>query len=214
MKDSRILVVDDHEIIFLAIKLLLSQHLKQYNVYNARTGAECEALMKDGKYELVILDVNLPDCEASQLMSNLLLRYPKLKFLIFSMNDTLIHGKRFMKHGAMGYLNKSATQDELLRAITTVLGDRKYISDELSKVLLSDFLSQGTEDKDGFKKLTSREFQIMTLILKGYTLKQVGVTLNLHMSTVSTFKARIFQKLRVNNIIELKDLATINNILV
>lgn len=206
--NASILVVDDHQIVFNGIKLIVQNSREQYHLEHCYNGDEACDLIKHANYDLVILDVNLPDTDTLQLVQLLLVLKPKLKILIFSMSPLEMYAKRFLKLGTFGYLSKQSSSEEFLRAVKQVLNGEKYISKEVA-VILSEDLIYGREE-NVFAKLTDREIEIMGYLLKGLGGTAISKITNLHTSTIGTHKNHIYEKLGVNNIIELKELAQLH----
>lgn len=121
-----------------------------------------------------------------------------------------IYAKRFMRSGAMGFLSKDAPLQEIIRAIDTVLANKKYISETIAAILAEDSYSKKAENP--FDDLSKREFEIAKLLLTGQTLTEISQGLNIQTSTVGTHKQRLFEKLAVTNLLELKELATTYNL--
>ena len=112
----------------------------------------------------------------------------------------------------MGYLRKDAPNDEIEKAITTVLNNKTYVSPELTQKLLQEMQSKKPVENP-FDKLSAREFEIVQHLAQGESVAEISKKLNVHTSTVGTHKARIFEKLKCNNIIELTNLAKANNVI-
>lgn len=186
------------------IRTLLRDIYKSSEIDEAPDGESALNFLKEHKYDLAILDIQLPKTDSFGLMEYLKVKYPELKVLIFSMSSENIYARRFLKAGARGFLNKNAELEEIKKAIDLILKGKKYLSDAMMEIL-----AEGTGEKDGnlFNLLSPREFEIVSLLLKGETLSQIANMLNLQVSTVGTHKARIFDKLKVGNILELKELA-------
>ncbi len=144
------------------------------------------------------------------LMEYIHIKYPAAKVLMFSMSAENIYAKRFMKAGAYGFISKEAPLEEITRAINMILNGKKYISDTLAEKLAEDSFSGKTGNP--FNDLSPREFEIVSLLLEGKTVTDISHTLNIQTSTVGTHKARLFDKLGVTNILELKELATTYNL--
>jgi len=200
MIDS-ILVVDDHDIVFTGIKLMLLKGDIAANVNKAKNGSECLSNLMVNKYELIILDVNLPDTDTQSLVNIILSNNPKQKILIFSMSPEHLYAIRFLKLGVYGYINKNEDSDELLKAIKNVLNGKKYISSYISELLTTELKTTFLESP--IDLLTDREFEIMELLLKGYRNKEISNILNLHASSIATYKNRLYTKLKVTNVVEL-----------
>lgn len=187
------------------IKTLLADLHKPCTIDEAHDGVSALEKIGSKTYDLAFLDIQMPNTDTLALMQNISLNHPQLKVLIFSMSPENIYAQRYLKAGAMGYLNKDSSLDELLKAIDIVLSGKKYISETLLEILAN---SAGREkDENPFNKLSPREFEITNLLLSGKTISQISHSLHLGVSTIGTHKSRIFEKLRVTNLLELKDLA-------
>ena len=146
--------------------------------------------LAQNKYILAILNIKMPNTNTLQLMEVIRATYPKLNVVIFSMNSESVYAKRFLKAGAQGFVNKDAPLNEVIKAIRQVLGGKKYISESIIEQL-AEF---GTDNREQnlFNSLSPREFEILSLILKGDGISQIAHSLSLQVSTVGTHKARIF----------------------
>ena len=167
-------------------------------------------LLSEHKYGLVILDIQMPNTDTLALMEAIKQLYPDTKVLVYSMSSENIYAKRFMKSGAMGFLSKDSPLKEITRAIDAVLDNRHYMSESIAEILVDD--SYAKKASNPFDDLSKREFEIAKLLLSGQTLTQVSQTLNIQTSTVGTHKHRLFEKLAVTNLLELKELATTYNL--
>lgn len=205
MTPATILVVDDHQIVFNGIKLIIQNSREPYLLEHCYNGDEAYSLIKDTHYDLIILDVNLPDTDTLQWVHLILLLKPKQKILIFSMSSIEMYAKRFLKQGVYGYLSKQTSSEEFLKAVKQVLQGDKYISKEVASILSEDLIYGRKENV--FSKLSDREMEIMAYLLKGMGGTSISKRTNLHTSTIGTHKNRIFEKLGVSNVIELKELA-------
>jgi DNA-binding NarL/FixJ family response regulator len=208
MSDNKIyhfLLIDDHVVVRSGLKFILSEHFKHCEIAEAEDGDSAMKRLKEKVFDIAILDIKMPNTNSIQLMEYIKLTYPTLNVIVFSMNSESIYAKRFLKAGARGFVNKDAPLEEVIRAIKQVLSGKKYISDTMIE-LLAEFGSSSNE-KNVFNSLSRREFEIVTLILKGDSVSHIAQFLNLQVSTVGTHKARIFEKLKVSNLMELKELA-------
>lgn len=206
-----ILVVDDHQIVFSGIQLIMQTSGFNYDLSNCLNGDDCFAMLKARSYDLLILDVNLPDTDTFQLIGLILTAFPKQKILIFSMSSEVLYAKRFLKLGALGFVSKQASNEELVRAVSTTIRGELYISPLLSKLLAEDMV-KGDSHSNVFEKLTAREFEIMSYFLSGLGSKEISNITNLHSSTIGTYKFKILEKLGIKNILELQELAQSNGI--
>lgn len=204
------LLIDDHEIVRSGVKTVLQELFKPCEIFEASNEAEALEQMKLRPYNLVIMDVQMPDTDTVSLMKFIKTNYAEARVLIFSMSAENLYARRFMKLGAMGFVTKNAGLSELIKAINLALSNRKYISETFAELLASEV----SEDKPGnpFEELSSREFEIVTMIIKGKNLNEISEILSIHSSTVSTHKSRLFEKLNVKNLPELLELSRAYNL--
>lgn len=207
---KKFLLVDDHVVVRSGIKTLLSEMYSPAEIHEAMDGETAMQKMKENNYDLVMLDIQMPKTDTLGLMEYIHIKYPQAKVLMFSMSAENIYAKRFMKAGAYGFISKEAPLEEITRAINMILNNKKYISDTLAEKLAEDSFSGKTGNP--FNDLSPREFEIVSLLLEGKTVTDISHTLNIQTSTVGTHKARLFDKLGVTNILELKELATTYNL--
>jgi two-component system invasion response regulator UvrY len=207
---KKFLLVDDHMVVRSGIKMLLSDIYKASEIHEAMNGETAIAKLKETGYDLVILDIQMPNTDTLGLMEYIHHTYPDAKVLMFSMSAENIYAKRFMKAGAFGFIAKESPLEEITTAIHVILSGKKYISETLAETLAEDSFSG--KPANPFNELSPREFEIVTLLLEGKTVTDISHALNIQTSTVGTHKARLFEKLGVSNILELKELATTYNL--
>jgi two-component system invasion response regulator UvrY len=207
---KKFLLVDDHIVVRSGIKGLLLEIYKPAEIDEAGNGDETVEKLKNNSYDLIMMDVQMPGTDTLGLMQFIHTKYPDTNVLIFSMSSEKIYAKRFMKAGAKGFISKDVELSEIKKAINLILNGRSYISESLASILAEESFSPKTDNP--FNKLSGREFEIVSLLLLGHTVSDISKLLNLQMSTVGTHKARLFEKLGVTNILELKDLAVSYNL--
>lgn len=205
----RFLLIDDHVVVRSGLKLILSDLYKPCIIDEAEDGESAIIKMKLHFYDLIILDIKMPNTNTFSLMEYIKNNHPDLKVLVFSMNSESIYAKRFLNAGARGFINKVAPLDEIVKAINVILSGKRYISETLLEVLAE--LGGDLKRENSFDALSPREFEIVSMLLAGDGISQIAHKLNLQVSTVGTHKARIFEKLKVTNLIELKELANTLN---
>jgi len=179
-------------------------------IHEAMNGDTAAAKLKENQYDLILLDIQMPNTDTLGLMEYIHITYPDAKVLMFSMSAENIYAKRFMKAGAYGFISKEAPLEEITKAINVILNGKKYISETLAEKLAEDSFSG--KSSNPFNELSPREFEIVTLLLAGKTVTDISHELNIQTSTVGTHKARLFEKLGVDNILKLKELATTYNL--
>jgi two-component system, NarL family, invasion response regulator UvrY len=208
-----ILLVDDHSIVRTGLKILIDSHLPNCKIEEAFDGDSAFERIKRSSFDLVVMDVSMPNTDSLGIVSAMLAHSPSLKIIMFSMNPEEIYAKRYLKLGAKGYLGKDAHPLEIRRAIDMVLHNKRYISPELSEKLLSEMHDKRTTENP-FDTLSTREFEIVQHLVQGTSSVDISKNLNLHVSTVATYKTRIFDKLKCRNIVDLCNLAKVYNVTV
>ena len=147
----------------------------------------------------------MPGTDSVNLLKNIFSVQPQAKVLILSMSSEDIYAKKYLQLGALGFVNKESDSSEIRRAITTVMNNRKYFSPKLQENITSQAI-EGAPAKSIFENLSARELEVMTHLVEGRNVSEIAEILSVHISTASTHKASILQKLKVKNIIELTTL--------
>lgn len=207
---AKILIIDDHSIIRVGVSFLIRQDIPAASIDEANTGDAAVALLKKGTYDLVMLDINIPGTDTIDFVNYLLTATPQLNILIFTMNPEEWYGRRFLKMGVKGFLNKESPEEEIKKAIWAVLKGNRYISARLAQLISMDALEKRKENP--FDELSNREFDVAMRLTRGDSVSAIAESLNLHASTVGTHKAHIFEKLGVHNVIQLADLARLYDV--
>lgn len=207
-----LLLVDDHSVVRSGLILLIKDFIPRAEIDEAYDGNSAFEKIKQENYDLVVMDVNMPNTDSAGIFNSILSIKPQTKIIIFSMNEEDLYAKRYLKMGAMGYLRKDASGTEIKKAILSVLNNKKYVSPELSEILIAD-LQNKNQVENPFDKLSPREFEMVQHLSRGESIAQISQTFNLQKSTVGTHKARIFEKLQCSNVIELNKLAEIHNVI-
>lgn len=207
-----ILLVDDHSIVRTGLKLLIHDFLPHTDIDEANDGNSALEKIKQKNYDLVVMDVNMPNTDSFGTLQTILTINSSIKVIMFSMNAEEVYARRYLKIGAMGYIRKDAPNSEIEKAITTVLNNKTYVSPELAQKILHDLHSK-TESENPFDKLSTREFEIVQHLAQGDSVAEISKKLNVHTSTIGTHKARIFEKLHCHNVIDLTNLAKAHNVI-
>jgi len=151
--------------------------------------------------------MQLTDGNVIEMLNEIIETYPTMSILVYTMSPEEIFGSRIMNMGVSGFLNKQADEKEVIVALTSFFTGKKYCSATVKELMSAK--PSGEKSQDPFKELSERELTVMNYLLKGEGIKEISGRLNIKSSTVATFKARIFNKLGVSNIIDLKNLAEI-----
>jgi two-component system invasion response regulator UvrY len=197
----KILLVDDHSIVRQSLLYIIKSEFPDAVCTEAQDGQTCIEYFKKEKFDLVTLDMNLPDTDGITLTEWILDRNTEQMILFFSTSPTAVYAKKLFQMGIMGYINKQASVSEIAKALRTVLLDKQqYLDDEFKTILAQEFLTKGTVNP--LEKLSKRELSIAQLLANGKTFEEISTQLNIETSTIRTYKARIYQKLDVNNLNE------------
>jgi two-component system invasion response regulator UvrY len=202
---KKFLLVDDHDVVRSGIKNLLNEIYAPAEVHEAIDGTSTLDAIKANNYDLVILDIQMPDTDTLGLVKVIHHQYPDTKVLIFSMGAESIFAKRFMKAGARGFISKDAPLSNLTHAINTVLEGKNYLSEKMLNKIAEESINGNPLNP--FDRLSPKEFEIVMLLLSGKSVGDISSMLNLHTSTVGTHKARLFEKLEVSNLMDLSKMA-------
>lgn len=202
---KNILLLDDHMVIRTGLKSMLNDFYSQLRFFEAKNEDESLHVLKHNRIDLLIMDLQIPDTDVIGLMEMIAIKYPRTIILAFSMLPEKIYGRRVIKAGAYGFLAKDSTQEEMRKAFDLVLNEKKYISPVLAAQLEDDI--RHNAGVNPFDRLSHREFLIVNLLLNGNTITYISKLLNIKPSTVGTYKTRIFEKLKVSSVFELKELS-------
>jgi two-component system invasion response regulator UvrY len=194
-----VLILDDHDVIRQSMELIIVSEFPKAACVKVENAAACIEILKKQSFDLLILDMNLPDMDGITLTEWIRNRYPRQKILVFSMNPADVYGRRLYQMGVMGYLSKQADVSEIKRALRIVLGEGKqYMDEEFKAMLTRDFLNNSPANP--VEKLSKRELTIAQLLAQGKTFEEIAGQLNIESSTIRTYKARIFNKLDVTTL--------------
>jgi len=200
------LLVDDHPVVQIGMKSFIERNDLFNNVVIAGTGAETISAIEKHKeaneeFSLAIMDINLPDYEIISLVKRVKGLIPETPILMFSMEPPKLYIKRLIDLGVNGYVDKTTPDEELLFAIRNILKGRGYFSSEVLMETLGDSKS-GISDLS-IQNLSERESEILSLMVKGKNSQEISEILDLHKSSIATYRARVFSKIGVQNNFEL-----------
>ncbi|HWW02759.1 MAG TPA: response regulator transcription factor [Candidatus Acidoferrum sp.] len=183
------------------MKLILADHFKKAVFGEARNATEALARVWKEKWDVVLLDITMPGRSGLEVLKEIKRSRPRLPVLILSMHPEDQFAVRLFKAGAAGYLTKESAGDELVGAIKKLVGGGRYISPSLAERMAS-YLTIDVQ-KAPHERLSDREFLILRMIASGKQVSQVAKELSLSVSTVSTYRARILEKMDMKNNAEL-----------
>jgi two-component system, NarL family, invasion response regulator UvrY len=197
----KILIVDDHAVIHQGLKRILDDEFEGATFGEARHSQEALDLMSRERWDLVILDVDLPGRGGLDVLKQVRAEHPKLPVLIFSMHSEEQFAVRALKAGASGYVAKDGDSERLVEAIHKVIRGGRYVSAALAEKLAAD-LSRHMSPVS-HEILSDREFEVMRMIAEGKTTTAIADLLSLSVKTVSTYRTRILEKLQLETTSEL-----------
>jgi DNA-binding NarL/FixJ family response regulator len=206
----RILIADDHPVVRRGLKEILLRELKDTICGEAANARWVLSAVKSQDWDLVILDVTMPGRSGLDVLKDLKKLRPKLPVLFLSIHPEDQLGKRALKAGASGYMNKESAPEELIKAIRKVLAGGLYVSATLAERLALD-LGRRTEQLP-HERLSDRELEVLRMIASGLTVSQIAEKLYLSVTTVSTYRARILEKLNMTTSAELMHYALSNHL--
>lgn len=209
---KKILIADDHSIVRLGAAVVINEKFKTTEIINATTIEEVYDNLNNSKFDLLLLDINMPGGNNIKVIKEILALQNDLKILVFSSYDENIYALRYIEAGAAGYLNKNTAMEELGNAIQNIQERGRYMSDAIKDLYVQKLTTnKSTLDKaNPLYKLSNREMDVAKHLIEGHGILEVSNLLKLSSSTVSTYKSRIFEKLTVNNIPELIELFKLN----
>lgn len=197
----RVLIADDHAILRRGIQEILLRELVSVVCGEAKDATEVLAQIQDADWDLAILDISMPGRSGLEVLHDLKVARPKLPVLVLSMHAEDQYAKRVLRAGASGYMNKESAPEELIKAVRKVLAGGRYVSAALAENLASD-LTQGAV-RPIHEALSDREFEVLRMFAAGKTVSQIAEDLHLGVTTVSTYRARILEKMNMLTTAEL-----------
>ena len=206
----RVLIADDHAILRRGLMEILVRKLKDSVFGEAKDAQEVLARTQSDEWDLLILDISMPGRSGLDVLRDVRALRPKLPVLILSMHPEDQYGKRVLRAGASGFMNKESAPEELIKAVKKVLAGGRYVSPALAEKLALDLNDEVQRDVQ--ETLSHREFEVLRMIALGKTTGQIAEELHLSVSTVSTYRARILEKMEMKTTAELMQYALRNRV--
>lgn len=194
---KKILLVDDHQIVRQGLKNLIEFERDLEVTGEASSGLEALNLIRQNKYDIVVLDISMPDKNGVDTLHDLKHIAPDLPVLVLSGYAEEQYALNLMRSGCKGYLSKDADSEEIIKAIRSIANGKKYISSELAELLTNE-LSHPSE-KQLHEMLSEREFQVFIKLAGGLSPTKIADELTISIKTVSTYRTRILEKMSLNN---------------
>ena len=206
----KILIADDHAVVRAGLKQILTGVSGVTEIDGVADGDEVMEKINEKDYDVVVLDISMPSKNGLEVLKQLKSAKPKLPVLMLSMYAEGQYAVRVLKAGASGYLTKDSASEELVNAVEKIYLGRKYITPSLAEKL-ADFTWEG--DKFPHERLSDREFNVFKMIASGNTVKEVAANLCLSVKTVSTYKARIYEKMKLESRVDITSYAIKNKLI-
>ncbi|GIZ09259.1 response regulator transcription factor [Flavobacterium sp. UMI-01] len=201
---KEVLIVDDHLVVRTGVSIILEEKFKNFNISTTENYKGTLKLLEEKKMDLIILDINIPGSKNTEMIQEIKNIQPEVKILIFSVYNEETHACPYIIAGANGYLNKLSDKKKITTAVDLVLKTGNYLTNKILTDLIR--TTANKETSDPLEKLSKREKEITALLIKGDGNIEIANKLNIQLTTVSTHKNKIFNKLRIKNIVELINL--------
>ena len=198
----KVLIVDDHAIVRRGVAQILTDAFHRIEIGEVDSGKGALSAVKKEPWDVVILDLNLPDRKGLEVLRTLKTDYPLLPVMILSLHPEEEYALRALQAGASAYLTKQSAPDELVAAVKQVLKGRMVVSSFLAEHL-ADSLSRDHPTIPAHHTLSGREFDVLSKLAQGLSIKETGDQLKLSMKTVSTYRARLLDKLHLKTTADL-----------
>lgn len=192
----KLLLVDDHELIRAGLKQVLHAGLGDLVIGEAKSAEEALSLLAQQQWDLAITDITMPGRSGLELLLEFKNLRPEMPVLVLSVLAEDEVAVRVLKSGAAGFIHKETSGEELIRAVRKVVGGGKYVSHSLAEKLA--LRVAAPEVDEPHKKLSDREYVVMKMLASGTTLTQIGKILSLSIKTISTYRSRILEKLKLD----------------
>ncbi|WP_241486028.1 response regulator transcription factor [Chryseobacterium angstadtii] len=203
-KEIVFLLADDHSIVRQGMAILIDEIVPNATIHHTSSLLQIVELITSKGIEIAVIDAHFPDGNSLHILSQMKNANPDIKILIFSGLEEDLHVLKFIKAGANGYVSKLSDEDEIRQAISDIVHKGEYFSD-LSRNLLIQYV-HNPNLINPLSRLTNRELQIAEMYADGYGNLEISNHLNIKQNTVSTIKKNIFEKLKIENLVELIDL--------
>ncbi|WP_330443548.1 response regulator transcription factor [Flavobacterium sp. C4GT6] len=196
-----ILIADDHSVVRQGVALILREAFKTIEIYHADSFQEVVVKLKKQSVNLLLLDINLPGGNSVGMISRVKDLQPATKILMFSAFDEEQYALRYLHAGVDGYLNKLSSEEKIIEAVTEILQGGRYFSNKVKERIFENVINKVPDNP--LDSLSNRELEIADLLARGEGNLEIANRLDIKMSTVSTYKSRIFDKLGITNVVSL-----------
>lgn len=200
----KILLADDHKIVSDCLKPLIDKQPDMMVVGEAENGRMVVALAQKLNPNVIIMDISMPDLNGMEATRQIIAKCPGVRIITLSMNSDRRYVTGMLNAGASGYLTKSCSFEELIRAVRAVSANKTYLSPDISDIVIKESLSRSSTDKSSVSStLTMRECEVLQLLAEGKTVKQIAAKLCLGIKTIYTHREQIMEKLNIHSTADL-----------
>jgi two-component system, NarL family, invasion response regulator UvrY len=205
-----ILIADDHELVRGGLARIVAEEFPFAKIQEASNGTQAEKTARNGKWELIIMDMSMPDKTGLDVLKQLRAESIKTPVLILSIHPENQYALRVLKAGGNGYISKDCPRADFVNAVRVILNGKKYMSADIIEKLTSRF----DEDvsKEQHELISDREMQVLKFIASGKTVSEIADELSLSVATISTYRSRLLEKMNLKNNAELTHYAINNNL--
>lgn len=215
MEIYRVIIADDHSLIRQGIKSIIRLDETMEVIAEAADGVELLDILENQEPDMVILDISMPHMNGIEAVSRITERYPRIKILVLTMHSNSQYFYHSISAGAHGYLMKDDSDTELLSAIRTVRQGKTYVSPQLTQEVTDEMVTAFRDQRQvPLVVLTSREKQVLRLVVKGYTSKKMAEILCLSPRTVDHHRASLLKKYKMKNTVDLVNYVVSNSVVI
>lgn len=200
---KKILFAEDHSIVVKGMRIILEAEFTDWSLDVVSNSSELMRALKRNHYTLAIIDLHLEDGDTLHLITDIRNLYTELNILVFSANPEELYAQQLYNKGVKGYLNKQTNDGEIVHALRQLLDAKTYMSENFKRFLL---LRREPNFENPFDRLSQREMEVLNLMIRGLRPSEICRELNLQASTVATYKAKLYTKLQVSNVLDLKQM--------
>ena len=210
---SRVLIADDHAVVRSGYKQFLEADSSIVEIGEAANGQETLEQLKTKEWDLLLMDIHMPDRSGLDILQHVSATYPAVRVLVMSGLPEEQYARNVLRAGASGYLSKGGSPQEFLKAVRQILSGRRYVSATLAESMAADIETNRDQDLPQHGLLSPREFQIFCKLADGATVTGIAAELALSVKTISTYRSRILEKMRFSSNADITSYALRNGLI-
>ena len=209
--EEKILIADDHGVVRLGLSMMIKKLRPHAVIEQVSDYKQVMQIIKEKTFNISNLDLNMPNGNFQEALQAIRIKNPTTKVMIFSSQDENLYAVRYLKMGADGFLHKDSGEEIINKALVKMLDKGRYMSEEVKDSLIYGKLNKQVTHSNPLQVLSEREMEIAECMVAGDAPKAISSKFNIHASTVSTYKSRIFEKLNIQSIPELIKIFNFND---